>query len=507
MAQMCDVKINKLLRNNGYEQVRKIGEGAFGKALLVQSLTGSSRAVVKMVDISRASKRERDEALQESRLLSALKHPSIVEYQESFLEDGWIGILMDHCAGGDLSNYIKKAQRGGGIAERQVVIWLTEAVLGLKYIHERHVLHRDLKTSNLFLTKDGNLKIGDFGIAKVMECTVACAQTQIGTPYYLCPEICQGKSYAWGSDIWALGCILFEMCAGRVPFQGHDLRSLLNQITKAPIPDIPQRFSSDLKDILKLMLNRNPSDRPMAQDLLEMQPIQERARKIADRAERDAPPQVCPAESRRKDSQESRFLRRGDVVEYYSETHKEWVESEVIDSDSAGSVILNVKPNTWLTPDVQATKVRLPPKYDAHKPVLSRESKERRESVPKSRSSCATPASPEQPVLGRKSSASRLVRPSMASAHPRNLDRPSVGNIIPRQERHSDRECAVLQRPGKAPIAAPARSSVESPARACTPASARGGAEPPKVQPHRVGLGAFCAPARRPTYTPLVAVC
>lgn len=297
------------------------------------------------------------------------------------------------------------------------------------------------------------------------------------------------------------------MCAGRVPFQGHDLRSLLNQITKAPIPDIPERFSSDLKDILKLMLNRNPSDRPMAQDLLEMQPIQERARKIADRAERDAPPQVCPAESRRKDSQESKFLRRGDVVEYYSETHKEWVESEVIDSDSGGSVILNVKPNTWLTPDVQATKVRLPQKYEAHKPVLSRESRERRESVPKSRSSCATPASPEQPVLGRKSSASRLVRPSMASAHPRNLDRPSVGNVIPRQERHSDRECAVLQRPGKAPIAAPARSSVESPARACTPASARGGAEPPKAQPHRVGLGAFCAPARRQTYTPMVAVC
>merc|ERR1719182_239460 len=210
-----------------------------------------------MIDISRATKQEREDALKESRVLSQLRHPYIVKYRENFLEDGWLCIVMDFCEGGDLSDRIKRfrSQRKS-FSEEQVLRWFTQAILALKYIHDMKILHRDLKSGNFFLSKTGNLKMGDFGIAKVLECTAACAQTQVGTPYYLCPEICKGKPYSWGSDIWAMGCILHEMCTGRPPFNGHDLKSLIKSITNAPTPELPDEYSRDLNDVQKQLLNR-----------------------------------------------------------------------------------------------------------------------------------------------------------------------------------------------------------------------------------------------------------
>merc|ERR1719197_429261 len=212
-----------------------------------------------MIDISRASSQEKQDALKESQVLASLKHPYIVRYRESFLEDGWLCIVMDYCEGGDLHVRIKEAkQRNRPIPEEQVARWLTQATLALKYIHEKHILHRELKSSNFFLSKSGNIKMGDFGIAKVLESTAACAKTQIGTPYYLSPEICQEKAYAWPSDIWAMGCILYEMCALKVPFDANDLKGLIQRITRGPTPSIPDgRYSPQLRDLAAELLQRD----------------------------------------------------------------------------------------------------------------------------------------------------------------------------------------------------------------------------------------------------------
>merc|ERR1719384_230497 len=217
-----------------------------------------------MIDISRASKQERDDALKESQVLGSLKHPYIVRHRTNFLEDGWLCIVMDYCEGGDLSDKIKKMRQSGKLfPQEQVVRWFTQAILALKYIHDLHILHRDLKSGNFFLSKAGNIKLGDFGIAKVLECTAAVAQTQIGTPYYLSPEICQGKHYSWSSDIWSMGCILYEMCARRVPFDAQDLRSLIQKITKGPTPDLPAAYA-EFQDLLGELLEHDPDKRPPA---------------------------------------------------------------------------------------------------------------------------------------------------------------------------------------------------------------------------------------------------
>jgi len=274
-----------LLRKQGYEQIKKIGEGSFGKAILVQNKEGS-KLVCKMVDVSRASAKEQKDALQEGKLLSALKHPYIVRYRESFTEAGWFCILMDYCECGDLSKQVDNARRSRKpFSEEQILKWFTQAILALKYIHDKHILHRDLKPGNFFLSKNNSLKMGDFGIAKSLASTMAFARTQIGTPYYLSPEVCQHKPYAWPSDIWAMGCILYELCALKVPFDAANIPGLVQKIVSSPMPAPPRGYSDSTCRLIAEMMNRNPAKRPSADDILKRPQIQAIVRQMLDDAQ------------------------------------------------------------------------------------------------------------------------------------------------------------------------------------------------------------------------------
>ncbi|KAM6361474.1 serine/threonine-protein kinase Nek1 isoform 8-T15 [Alca torda] len=194
-----------------YIKVRKIGEGSFGKAILVKAKENGQQYVIKEINISKMSNKEREESRREVAVLANMKHPNIVLYRESFEENGCLYIVMDYCEGGDLFKKIN-AQKGILFSEDQILDWFVQICLALKHIHDRKILHRDIKSQNIFLTKDGTIQLGDFGIARVLNSTAELARTCIGTPYYLSPEICQNKPYNNKSDIWALGCVLYEMC-------------------------------------------------------------------------------------------------------------------------------------------------------------------------------------------------------------------------------------------------------------------------------------------------------
>jgi len=462
-------RIGSALAQHGYEPVRTVGEGSFGKAILVQPVASSAqsdeKAIVKMIDISRASKKERDDALQESQVLSSLKHPNIVRYRNNFLAEGWLCIVMDFCEGGDLSSRIKKTRaQGKTFSEAQVLWWFTQGIQALKYIHDMHILHRDLKSGNFFLSKSGNIKMGDFGIAKVLECTAACAQTQVGTPYYLCPEICKGKPYSWGSDIWAMGCILHELCALRVPFDGHDLKSLIQRITKAPTPDLPSAYSKDLQDLLNKLLNRNPGLRPQADDILEIPVVRDMVRKI-NKQESESEPQGSEANSeaaQRPQSVVSSAVSSGqysdsagtfskrDKVEYHSATHREWLPATITDVDSEGQILMDVKPNTWISIEVQAEKVR-----------------------PRKNASAPEPKAPK--------------RHSVAAAAPRNV-RPGSGAARDAQPQSARRRNSAPQPSARPECNFPPRQGKQEPLGMRRPSSARNEAGAgPKYRSPRVG--------------------
>jgi len=192
---------------------------------------------------------------------------------------GSLAIVMDYAEGGDLHQRIQLTRRAGKcFQEEKVLRWFTEATLALKYLHDRHILHRDLKTSNLFLTAQDRLRVGDFGISKVLESTVAFARTTIGTPYYLSPEICMERPYSFSSDIWALGCVLYELTALRVPFDAQNLQALVQKITRGAAPSIPSTYSAELRQLGGDLLHRDQSQRPSAPEILQRPFIQQEIR-------------------------------------------------------------------------------------------------------------------------------------------------------------------------------------------------------------------------------------
>jgi NIMA (never in mitosis gene a)-related kinase len=143
-------------------------------------------------------------------------------------------------------------------------------MVALKYVHSRKVIHRDLKPQNIFLTRVGVVKIGDFGVSRTLENSGDLARTRCGTPYYLSPEIWGGQAYNSQTDIWSAGCILYEMCTLQKPFQAQNVNQLLVAILQSRYQPVSSRYSDDLRSLVGRMLNQAPTDRPTAADILQL---------------------------------------------------------------------------------------------------------------------------------------------------------------------------------------------------------------------------------------------
>ncbi|AWP11193.1 putative serine/threonine-protein kinase Nek1 [Scophthalmus maximus] len=251
-----------------YEKEKKIGEGSFGKAILVKSKEDGHQYVIKEIGISGMPSKERQESRKEVAVLAKMSHPNIVQYKESFEEGGCLYIVMDYCEGGDLFRKIN-SQKGVLFKEEQILDWFVQICLALKHVHDRKILHRDIKSQNIFLTKDGTVQLGDFGIARVLNSTVELARTCIGTPYYLSPEICENKPYNNKSDIWALGCVLYEMCTLKHAFEAGNMKNLVVKIIRGSYPPVSVHYSQELRFLLALLFKRNPRERPSVNGILD----------------------------------------------------------------------------------------------------------------------------------------------------------------------------------------------------------------------------------------------
>ncbi|XP_068599346.1 LOW QUALITY PROTEIN: serine/threonine-protein kinase Nek1 [Brachionichthys hirsutus] len=251
-----------------YEKVKKIGEGSFGKAVLVKSKEDGRQYVIKEISISRMSGKERQESRKEVSVLANMSHPNVVQYKESFEEGGCLYIVMDYCEGGDLFKKIN-SQNGVLFTEEQILDWFVQICLALKHVHGRKILHRDIKSQNIFLTKNGTVQLGDFGIARVLNSTVELARTCIGTPYYLSPEICESKPYNNKSDIWALGCVLYEMCTLKHAFEAGNMKNLVLKIIRGTYPPVSVHYSQELRSLLAQLFKRDPRERPSVSSVLD----------------------------------------------------------------------------------------------------------------------------------------------------------------------------------------------------------------------------------------------
>ena len=253
-----------------YEVLRVIGEGACGRAVLCTDKETGNQVVIKEIALADMSQQERDLAWKESRVLAMLSHPCIIRSYGSFVENHVLHIVMEFAEGGDLTEQIQNAKKKH-FKEKQILTWFVEICLALKYIHERKILHRDIKCQNVFLTKDGRAKLGDFGIAKVLDHTTQLSQTVVGTPYYLSPELCQGKPYNSKSDMWSLGCVLYEMCTFQHAFESNCMNGLVAKILRGRPSAIPAFYSQDLKDLVDSLLQKEPTKRPSVERVLKLE--------------------------------------------------------------------------------------------------------------------------------------------------------------------------------------------------------------------------------------------
>uniref|UniRef100_A0A0D9RLE2 Serine/threonine-protein kinase Nek4 n=1 Tax=Chlorocebus sabaeus TaxID=60711 RepID=A0A0D9RLE2_CHLSB len=251
-----------------YCYLRVVGQGSYGEVTLVKHRRDGKQYVIKKLNLRNASSRERRAAEQEAQLLSQLKHPNIVTYKESWEGgDGLLYIVMGFCEGGDLYRKLKE-QKGQLLPENQVVEWFVQIAMALQYLHEKHILHRDLKTQNVFLTRTNIIKVGDLGIARVLENHCDMASTLIGTPYYMSPELFSNKPYNYKSDVWALGCCVYEMATLKHAFNAKDMNSLVYRIIEGKLPPMPRDYSPELAELIRTMLNKRPEERPSVRSIL-----------------------------------------------------------------------------------------------------------------------------------------------------------------------------------------------------------------------------------------------
>ena len=285
-----------------WRKVKVIGKGAFGSAYLVQR-TGrpdERKFVMKEVPLRGLPPREVSAAKNEVAALKRLEHKHIVAYEDAIVVDETLCIVMEWAHGGDLSALLAKRKRENKpLSEDEVlrIFWqLTSALAHLHHGH--HMLHRDLKPQNVFLTSDLDVKLGDFGLAKVVEATCALNKTQCGTPAYMSPELCKGENYNRAADVWALGCVLYELMTLTAPwadmkFNGAGgMTALLKKIANADLDLTPcrRRYSSELCALLAMLLHKRGGCRPALNNVLLLDVMQKAAPKQPDPPQRPESP-------------------------------------------------------------------------------------------------------------------------------------------------------------------------------------------------------------------------
>ena len=257
---------------------KPLGKGAFGSVKIVTRKEDKKVYAMKTINIGKLDNKEKEAALNEVRILASLRHPNIVGYREAFYDEPskTLNIVMEYADDGDIAHKIQEnLKRRLRFEESTLWEWIIQILEGLKYLHDNKIMHRDLKCANIFLMKNGQLKIGDLNVSKVAKNNMA--KTQTGTPFYLAPEIWRDQPYDYKCDIWSVGCIIYELCTSRPPFRGTSMKDLCHNVLTGYYLPI-SGFSNDMKEIISKMLVVNPGRRASTDDLLNCEIIKKRIR-------------------------------------------------------------------------------------------------------------------------------------------------------------------------------------------------------------------------------------
>ncbi|XP_042156552.1 serine/threonine-protein kinase Nek2-like isoform X2 [Oncorhynchus tshawytscha] len=264
-------------RVDDYKVLYTIGSGSYGKCQKIRRKSDGKILVWKALDYGTMAESEKQMLVSEVNLLRELTHPNIVRYYDRIIDrtNTTLYIVMEHCKGGDLSSLITRCIKERRYLEEEFIMRvMAQLTLALKECHRRSdggatVLHRDLKPANIFLDVKQNVKLGDFGLARILNHDTSFAKTFVGTPYYMSPEQINRMSYNEKSDIWSLGCLLYELCALSPPFTAYNQKELAEKIREGKFRRIPYRYSEELNTLLSRMLHLKDYLRPSVESILQ----------------------------------------------------------------------------------------------------------------------------------------------------------------------------------------------------------------------------------------------
>eukprot|EP00948_MAST-09A_sp_MAST-9A-sp1_P001834 g1834.t1 len=284
---------------DNYEVIKMIGKGKFSTVHRAKlRSTGQLVALKKIQIFDMMDAKGREKCLKEVRLLQSLSHPNIIRYDDSFIDGNELVIVFEWAEAGDLKRQIRKAaERRARFDERVVWKYFSQVCDAIQHMHKQRIMHRDLKPANIFLMADGRVKVGDLGLGRHFSEETMQAHSKVGTPLYMSPEVLKNEGYDWKSDIWSLGCILYELAVLRSPFkeEGLNLYRLFQKINKGEYKPIPSIYSDQLRDLVKAMLRIDSKARPsidrVCDTALKMRDIFEKKRaerKAREKREREA---------------------------------------------------------------------------------------------------------------------------------------------------------------------------------------------------------------------------
>ena len=253
----------------GFEILKKLGDGSYSVVYKVRRKVDNNIYALKKVNLQKLKDKEKQNALNEVRILASVKSPFVISYKEAFIEesDKSLCIIMEYADRGDLYQKIVQFKKMKCLIE-ETDVWriFIQMVRGLKALHDLKILHRDLKSANIFLFSDGSAKIGDCNVSKVVH--KGLGYTQTGTPYYASPEVWNDEPYDNKSDIWSLGCVTYEMLTLHPPFRAEDMEGLYQKVIKGQFGRINPRYSDDIYEMIKYLLKVNPVERPNCGQIL-----------------------------------------------------------------------------------------------------------------------------------------------------------------------------------------------------------------------------------------------
>ncbi|KAL5553000.1 hypothetical protein UlMin_040401 [Ulmus minor] len=253
--------------DNKYMLGDEIGKGAYGRVYKGLDLENGDFVAIKQVSLENIAQEDLNIIMQEIDLLKNLNHKNIVKYLGSLKTKSHLHIILEYVENGSLANIIKP-NKFGPFPESLVALYISQVLEGLVYLHEQGVIHRDIKGANILTTKEGLVKLADFGVATKLTEADVNTHSVVGTPYWMAPEVIEMSGVCAASDIWSVGCTVIELLTCVPPYYDLQPMPALFRIVQDEHPPIPDSLSPDITDFLKQCFKKDARQRPDAKTLL-----------------------------------------------------------------------------------------------------------------------------------------------------------------------------------------------------------------------------------------------